>query len=294
MFPLIVRALDMLPWALGCDGLTDLVSPYGYGGPYSYGHPNAGLFWDSFAAWAQSTNVVSCFVRLGLFPQHQIAFCGNVEIAADNVVRSLSPSDETIWREYEHKVRKNVNKAQRSGLVVMIDSVGEKLEDFLSIYYATMARREATKSYYFPRTFFESIISRLQGSFAFFHCLAGDDIVSSELVLTSASTVYSFLGGTLPDAFDVRPNDLLKHSITLWAKELGMQNFVLGGGYMRDDGIYRYKRSFVPHGVVPFYVGKRIENESLYRELVTLRRSWEAQQAHIWEPSPAFFPEYRA
>ena len=32
---------------------------------------------------------------------------------------------------------------------------------------------------------------------------------------------------------------------------------VLGGGYGADDGIFRYKRSFAPHGLVPFFVGRR-------------------------------------
>ena len=33
---------------------------------------------------------------------------------------------------------------------------------------------------------------------------------------------------------------------------------MLGGGYGADDGIFRYKRSFAPHGLVPFFVGRRV------------------------------------
>ena len=42
---------------------------------------------------------------------------------------------------------------------------------------------------------------------------------------------------------------------------------MLGGGYESGDGIFRYKRSFAPHGLVPFFVGRRVLEPELYRDL---------------------------
>jgi hypothetical protein len=102
------------------------------------------------------------------------------------------------------------------------------------------------------------------------------------------------LGGTLPDAFPLRPNDLLKHEIILWARETGKKAFVLGGGYGSDDGIYRYKKSFAPQGSVPFSVGTRIHDKNVYDHLVERRRLWESEHQNEWQPRSGWFPEYRA
>ena len=86
-------------------------------------------------------------------------------------------------------------------------------------------------------------------------------------MLVSERNAYSFLGGTASDAFELRPNDLLKWELILWLKSAGKRRFVLGGGYGADDGIFRYKRSFAPHGLVPFFVGRRVLEPELYRDL---------------------------
>jgi hypothetical protein len=59
---------------------------------------------------------------------------------------------------------------------------------------------------------------------------------------------------------------------------------VLGGGYGADDGIFRYKRSFAPRGLVPFFTGSRILEPELYDELT-------ARVGNTRDG--AFFPAYR-
>jgi lipid II:glycine glycyltransferase (peptidoglycan interpeptide bridge formation enzyme) len=118
----------------------------------------------------------------------------------------------------------------------------------------------------------------------------GDRVVSTELVLISAENVYSFLGGTDSAHFEMRPNDLLKFEIMRWAKTAGKKNFVLGGGYTPNDGVFRYKQAFAPQGVVPFYVGQRILDPQSFERLVAERR----RTAPYAGESMDFFPAYRA
>jgi hypothetical protein len=66
----------------------------------------------------------------------------------------------------------------------------------------------------------------------------------------------------------------------LWAKRAGKRRFVLGGGHEPDDGIFRYKRSFAPGGLVPFEVGMRVLDPERYAELSGGRET-------------TFFPAYR-
>ncbi|MEX0673506.1 MAG: GNAT family N-acetyltransferase, partial [Gaiellaceae bacterium] len=256
----------LYPFLLRADPV-DIVTPYGYGGAFRTGDADADAFWRAFDAWAAEQGAVSELVRLSLFPERLLPYPGEREPRLVNVVRDLEPSADELWMDYEHKVRKNVNKARRSGLRVEIDQAGARLDEFVRLYEHTLDRRGASTRYRFPRAFFERIRDRLAGQFAFAHVLDGERVVSSELALLSATSAYSFLGGTDESAFELRPNDLLKHELMLWAKEAGKRRFVLGGGHEADDGIFRYKRSFAPHGLVPFEIGMRIFDPERYAEL---------------------------
>ena len=296
MFPFILRPLSEEKWAgKNAEGLFDIITPYGYGGPFSLemGRIFPDDFWNPFEEWARKKGVVSCFARLSLFEEQLVPFRGEVVEKGPNVVRSLSISEEELWRDYAHKVRKNVKRARRSGLVVELDEDGERLDDFLDIYKATMDRREAGRGYYFPRSFFERIVRDLPGGYAFFHALSSGKVVSTEMVLVSANHIYSFLGGTRSESFSLRPNDLLKHEIIRWGSSSGKKTFVLGGGYKPSDGIYRYKLSFAPKGVRTFYVGEKIFDKAQYETLIERRRKWESAKDRCWHPTEGFFPSYR-
>lgn len=288
LYPFLLRDLTVEPFCPPTiERATDLSTPYGYGGPFFWGgdaEAAGAEFWPMFAEWAERKAVVSEFVRLALFPDSLLPYPGERVPKLVNVVRDLDRDPEELWMDFEHKVRKNVKKARRSDIRIELDETGARLADFLRLYRHTLERREADERYDFPADFFEGIQRELPGQFIYAHALSGGRVVSSELVLVSAETAYSFLGGTDRDAFEQRPNDLLKYELILWAREAGKRRFVLGGGYREDDGIFRYKRSFAPRGLTPFFVGQRVLEPELYRELTEHRGDGVA---------PDYFPAYR-
>jgi hypothetical protein len=292
-FPLILRPLKDEVWANTASGHSDIIGPYGYGGPYCWGEINPLIYWDEFDEWAKRAKIVSCFTRLSLFTEQLLPFRGTVEMRAPNIVRTLNVPLDVMWMQYEHKVRKNVKRAQEEGISVERDETGSRLDEFLSVYYSTMERRGASERYFFPREFFIAIINALSNQFVFFNAIRHGRMISSELVLVSARHLYSFLGGTLAESFSYRPNDLIKHSIIQWGLEMGKSTFILGGGYGGPDGIYRFKRSFAPDGECEFYVGKRIWDEHVYADMIDMRRTFERQAGRSWEPKKGFFPAYR-
>ena len=87
----------------------------------------------------------------------------------------------------------------------------------------------------------------------------------------------------------MRPNDFLKYEIIKWAKEKGLKNFVLGGGYGADDGIFQYKTCLAPKGVVDFYIGRTVFDQEKYQQLVDFR----ANENPACRTS-GYFPRYRA
>jgi hypothetical protein len=301
LHPFVLRDLRGLDaWEPAMGPAFDIVGPYGYGGPYAWSTAEAvhvtraveraaGAFWRDFDRWAVEGGIVSEFVRLSLFADDLAPYPGRCETKQRNVVRDLTLDDARLWADVEHKVRKNVRKAERSGVQIVVDLDGSRLDGFLAVYHGTMQRRGAATTYLFPRTYFERLVAELPGQFAFFHAIHEGAVVSSELVLVSARRAYSFLGGTHADAFGVRPNDLLKYTVFRWARDRGLGAFVLGGGPTPDDGIFRYKLSFAPGGVVPFRVGTRVLRPDLYERLDARRA---ARRAPGDDPGGRF-PAYR-
>ncbi|UKA74585.1 GNAT family N-acetyltransferase [Arthrobacter sp. FW306-07-I] len=297
LYPFILRDVPQYLVTLHQEEtLRDIITPYGYGGPYAWDLIDPSIvssqFWKQFDAWATENNVVSEFIRFSLFPHALLPYPGDVISRSCNIVRSLELDDNAMFLSFEKKVRKNVRKAERSGLRVEIDEHGGRIDEFLRIYDSTMKRREADDSYRFPKTFFEALHGGLAGYFAYAYVLYEQDVISTELLLVSGFHVYSFLGGTLEEYFELRPNDLLKHEVIRWARSKGKTNYVLGGGALPGDGIERYKRSFAPSGAVEFMTGQRILHPGTYQQLLEARRSAAGADVDLVGPS-AYFPAYR-
>lgn len=296
LYPFLKRCLGSLDWLpKQYSSWIDISSPYGYGGAYYWGEDIAKVevsdeFWRVYNEWVEKEGCISEFIRFHLFEQDLADYPGEKILRSRNIIRNLALSEDSLWMDFEHKVRKNINKSRRLGLKCIIDEDGRYLDDFLKIYESTMDRRNATGFYYFGRNYFEAISKNLPDNSVYFYVLDNGKIVSAELVIYSSSTAYSFLGGTLDEAFDKRPNDLLKYQIMLWAIGRGILNYVLGGGYAPEDGIYRYKRSFAPNGECDFYIGQRVINLSKYKELIDIKRN---SLNGTWQPRNEYFPQYR-
>lgn len=247
----------------------DLITPYGYGG-----------FWGNVSDWKKlnqtytqycmENHYVCEFIRFELFTDYHEHYDGEVETRAHNVVRSLDLSLDEMWMDFKQKVRKNVKKANAHNLSCIIENTGEHLDDFLRIYYGTMDRTDAENEYYFSKRFYE-ILNEMKDNVMYFYVVYEGKIVSTELVIYGAKNCYSYLGGTDREYFHVRPNDYLKYEIIKWAKEKELKNFVLGGGYGADDGIFQYKLCLAPHGLYDFYIGRKIFCIKDYDKLVGLR-----------------------
>ncbi|MGH7413129.1 MAG: GNAT family N-acetyltransferase [Candidatus Rokuibacteriota bacterium] len=296
LYPFILRPLSAEPWTPPGQAGCDLTSAYGYGGPFAWNltPEEARSFWSQFDRWARARQVVTSFARLSLFPYQLLPFDGLVVVNSPNVVRSLELSDEDLWNDYAPKVRQNVRRARSRGCSVEVDPDGARFEEFHHVYTATMQRRSASSYYFFSREFFEPLLQRLKGHFVFFHVAHADRLVSSELVLLSQRHAYFFLGGTLADAFDLRPGDLLQHESFRWCRSAGKRALVLGGGHRSSEGLLKYKKAFAPGGEVPFRVGMKIHDRDLTEQLVEARRRWERGRGVDWQPEAGFFPVYRS
>ncbi len=266
----------------------DVTSPYGYGGFIIEGenYEDVNKLYEEYCV---ENGIICEFVRFHLLEHYEKKYNGEVKNIKCNVIRTLDVNPEDMLMDFEHKVRKNIKKANKNDLKILIDTDGKTINSFLDIYYKTMDRNNAEKNYYFSKEFFE-IINKMKDHFAYFNVLYDEKIISTELVIYSENNCYSYLGGTLSEYFNLRPNDFLKYEIIKWAYKKNIKNFVLGGGYgSENDGIFQYKKSFAPNGIVDFYIGKKIFNEEIYKKLVELR-----SKEKEFDVNSNFFPLYRA
>lgn len=266
----------------------DISSQYGYGG-FVGEVSNWEKLEQDWQDYLAGQKFICEFERFSLFSDYYKYFSGEVESHSHNVVRSLGESLDDIWMDFKQKVRKNVKKANKYELKLIVENTGEYIDDFLRIYYGTMDRAGADDTFYFDKSFFQEL-NKMADNICYFHVIYKNPetneerIISTELVIYGSENAYSYLGGTDREYFDMRPNDFLKWEIIKWAKNKGLKHFVLGGGYGVDDGIFEYKKCLAPNGIVDFYIGKKIYIQEKYDELVSMRD----------ENDSSYFPKYRA
>ena len=293
LFPLIVRPICSEPWGHGEGKKCDVVSPYGFGGPFGWGSYNVEKFWTEFKEWAKTIGAVSLFTRFSLFKDQLIPFFGDTVVKGPCVIVPLTQEPDGMLDTYAKTVRRNVRQAERVGVTLEPDPECRRLEEFLSVYYATMNRVGARPLYYFSKSFFEQMIAELPNQVLLFHALYNQQVVSSQLILISEHHLYAFLDGTLDEGLRLRANPSLSHEVNLWGSAQGKQHMVLGGGYSGEDGLLRYKQRYAPNRNVLFSVGSKIFDHDAHHALIKTRAAWEFQQGRHWAPSCDFFPAYR-
>lgn len=293
----------MLPGYLRKIELTnyyDFISPYGYSGLiYSKNTPSEVVKngWNSIKAYLDE-NVISSFIRYALNTDYSVFENGIVPIMKN--IKGAILDYDTQLENFDRKVRKNVRRAKSEGLITeIIKGVNlseNQLKSFYDIYVDTMKRNNADEKYYFSLNDFGNFAKNRGDLCAFCFIYDEDKPVSVEMVLQSDDSIFSFLGGTLSEAFSKRPNDFLKYALINWARDEGIQYFVLGGGYGSEDGIFKYKKTFFPNDVVDYCVGKFIHNEKVYDELTEKAKLRYLNQEDKTEQKfneLSFFPLYR-
>lgn len=264
----------------------DLISPYGYGGFWGKVDDYEALN-RAYNEYCMQNGFICEFVRFELFGEYSRHYDGEVETRTHNVVRSLDISLDEMWMDFKQKVRKNVKHAISNNLGIIIENTDAHLKDFIDIYYSTMDRTNAEDQFYFTEEFFRTL-NELRDNVMYFYVEHEGRIISAELVIYGAENAYSYLGGTNRDYFELRPNDFLKYEVIKWAKNKGLKNFVLGGGYGSDDGIFQYKTCLAPNGIVDFYIGRKIFDADRYQQLVDIRKADNPDCL-----TSSFFPKYR-
>lgn len=246
LYPFVLSEITLLND--GKKQYYDIASTYGYSGPMCFGLSDNEI--SSFICRLSDlelfSNIVTEFIRFPL-KDELVFYPGEINTYQNNIKGKIVSADDQ-WKSFDHKVRKNVKRAKRENLTFKIyenhSVTDESILEFYDIYIDTMKRTNAKKEFFYSFECFKSfIINNLQSSMII-TVYDGDNAISTELVLFDQESCYSFLGGTLREFFPKRPNDFLKFEVINWAREKGIQYFVMGGDTVKMMEYMNIKRHF--------------------------------------------------
>ncbi len=276
----------------------DIEGAYGYNGVIASGVTQTMIdnFGDTFRNYCKKENVIAEFVRLNpLISNHLHKLYFDIELVNKIVIVDLNLEPGELWyKSYEHAARKNINKAHKNDVNIAI-FYGNNIDDnwidkFIEIYHKTLDRKDARSFYYFGGNFLRNLCKKLPNNSLLAFALKDSIAVSCELVLFQGRTAYSFIGGTLPEYFPLRPNNLLKHEIILRLMEMGLTQYCLGGGVETGDTIYKYKKTFSKNNSLDFYIGKYVHDQMAYEEICAL---WAERYPEKLEKYLKYFMKYK-
>jgi len=299
LYPFFKRSLSVLPFANeNVKGLSDIISPYGYGGPVAR-LKDADVterlwlgFFQKLDDFCVQNRIVSEFCRLHpLLHNHGplARFSGGlVERLGQVCYVDLTPPVETILKNMIHGHRRRITRAQENGdLVFSCQKHSGSAKEFFGLYQATMVRRQASDRYFFSEGFFEKCFEYLGDALSYCHVHYKGENISSWLVTCNGEFAYAWLSGASPEHFSLFPTNLLVYETILKLKREGARTLILGGGKsVSKDTIFRFKYGFCQR-VEDYFVYKRIHLPEEYSRLVVLQSSPTSEQ-------DGYFPAYRS
>lgn len=274
-------------------GRCDLTSPYGYPGVVSNAAMDDGGFWcravQAFRAQMRTTGALAAFARLHPLLPPRLDALGRVGVVVQHgqtVSVDLSLDDEAYRRGVRANHRRQIRRALDAGTIVRFDE-WDRLDDFRSMYGATMSRVGAEAYYFFDRAYFEGLRAALGDDVHLATVHDTDGVIGGGLFFEHGGIVQYHLGATRPDALDRQPTKVLFDEVRRWARARGDTALHLGGGVGgRDNPLFRFKAGF-SSDCPAFFTWRVVADREEYARL--------AVEAGVTDPEDdtAKFPAYR-
>lgn len=267
--PIVIRPIEGTEY-------FDITSVYGYAGPvYSFieNYETTELiafFRKSFLDFCKEQNIISVFSRLHpLIEQTNIIEnLGEIVNLNKTVAIDLTKSAEEQRKEYRKSLKSELNQLRRKEIVVREATAKEEIDAFITIYYQTMDRVEATANYYFSKEYFYEFLNN-QDFDAKLLIAAKDNKVIAGAIFTLTDKIMQYhLAGTTEEYIRETPMKLILDEARLYGNGTSAENLHLGGGVggHDDDSLFRFKSGF-SKDFKQFSVWKYIVNQAVYDEL---------------------------
>lgn len=266
-----------IPIKLGNITYYDIVTPYGYGGSYIKKAINKEKllqdYVNDFDRYCNDNNIVAEFVRFHPIYKNYLDFKDiyNASFNRYTLATNIKDYDDPVQSEFSKHTRRTIRTILNNGVSFkMIEKPTLKdVEEFKRIYYLNMERKEADDYYFFDDEYFNNIIDYFSDRFVIAESIYDDKVVAAGLYFVTDKNVHAHLSGTDTEFLNLSPAYILKYGTAIWAKEKGYNYIHYGGGTSSDldNPLYMFKCKFAQNTKMEFWIGKKIWNEQIYKEL---------------------------
>jgi hypothetical protein len=276
------------------EGYFDAVSPYGYPGFLLEAETKSFALraCDAIKQVLAENQFVSMFLRLhpilnqNVLPMQKL---GHLVSQGHTVLIDLKLSETELWRQTCSSNRNQINHALKIGHLTIIDQSLNDLDSFVSMYYDTMNRLDASKFYFFDKDYFIKLKEILGKRLFLASVKIGQDIAAAALFTEINGIVQYHLSASTEQFRRERPTKTLLHQVRSWAKQRGNRWMHLGGGLAgQNDSLFEFKAGFSKLRQ-PFYTLRSIIQPQIYHDLVRKH-----QPALDPDNLTGYFPLYRA
>lgn len=249
----------------------DIVSPYGYAGPYS---SNEYIFIQGekeFLNYLRTQNALTEFVRYHFVYNEKMKFKINInnELNRSLIVMDLRKDwDDILLNEISMNNRNYYRKLKKEGYTFEIDYTFNYLGEFTQMYNDTMKHANASHNFLFDKHYFDKLVQNLKDKIRLARITKEGITYSAVLFFISGSVSHYYLMGRNLDYPKIPATILLYIEVAKWAKENSIDLINMGGGITNspDDPLFKFKKNYSKE-TKPFYIGKRIHNVNLYNQI---------------------------
>ncbi len=252
---------------------SDMISPYGYAGPFCNDPSVLATAELYFLDYIVSKKVVTEFVRYHYLYNEHYMFNTNIENVHNRtvVVLNTAQASEMIWEsEFSVTNRNLVRKLKKDQFEFQIDDdlQPDELDTFINMYKLTMDNANASQDYYFNKKYFYDLKDKLKTQLKLATVRKDGVIYSSSLFFNSAGILTYYLSARNLDFPKVAATNLLLSEMSFWASNHHINYFNLGGGLSNteDDHLFKFKKNF-SRTTMLFFIGKRIHDKKIYKDL---------------------------
>ena len=284
--PLIKRHIKNTPF-------FDLMTPYGYGG-IAFSQNADQHFKENILCllmdYLQQTDYVSIFLRLHPILNQDLKTSPALMPNGMTLNVPLALGHDTLFSRYRSGHRYDIRKnLKQEDIEVSIDNDFAHLDDFIDLYHQTMQRLNATRFYFFDKTYFYTMRALLADKLKLVVVKKANKVIGAALFLLQSNIIQYHLSGNSQDGRKYQPAKLIIDHMIQWGIAHNYKFLHLGGGLGgRKDELYKFKKGFAAEEL-DFHTARLVINQNVY-ELLCQQQGYDKQMI---EDKLNFFPLYR-
>jgi hypothetical protein len=266
IYPYLKLKIDQTPY-------FDIISPYGYAGPYSTNIKLLKTAEKMLSEYLKKSGCITEFIRYHFNTPSDFFFCSETHNSINRkiVTIDLKKGFDRIWIEdFSTKNRNLIRKIEKDKYEYKISNSIEDLNEFIDMYNLTMKNVYADAYYFFDKSFFYNLFEILKSKVFLARVIKDGITYSSALFFISGGILTYYLSARNLNFQNIPATNFLLSESIKYGINNNLYIFNLGGGRSinDEDALLKFKLNF-SKGTNLFYIGKRIHNQNYYESLIS-------------------------